>query len=127
MDRCRRVLAGKSYSRLVATGYGRYLTAATLAESEVVSVIARGEDSRAIALGLHEAIVTRIASMVRRLGPRERVLFAGGGALNACLRRLLGQKLGVDLTVPEQPQIVGGLGAALVARGSAVSEDIAIA
>ncbi len=87
------------------------------AESEVVSLIARGEESRAIALGLHEAIATRIAGMARRIGPRERVLFAGGGALNACLRRLLSQKLGVELTVPEAPQIVGALGAALVARG----------
>ncbi len=55
--------------------------------------------------------------MVRRVGFGERVLFAGGGALNPCLKQLLSQKLGVDLTVPEQPQIVGALGAALVARG----------
>ena len=87
------------------------------AESEIVSLIARGEDSRAIALGLHEAAAVRIAGMARRIGPRERVVFAGGGALNACLGRLLGQKLGVELTVPEQPQIVGALGAALVAWG----------
>jgi len=86
------------------------------AESEVVSLIARGEDSRTIALGLHDAIATRIAGMVRRVGPRERVVFAGGGALNPCLRGLLGQKIGVELTVPEQPQVVGALGAALVAK-----------
>jgi len=87
------------------------------AESEVVSLIARGEESQAIALGLHEAIATRIAGMARRIGPRERVVFAGGGALNVCLRQLLSRKLGVELTVPEQPQVVGALGAALVARG----------
>ena len=46
-----------------------------------------------------------------------RVVFAGGGALNACLERLLSKKLGIELTVPEQPQIVGALGAALVAWG----------
>jgi predicted CoA-substrate-specific enzyme activase len=87
------------------------------AESEVVSLVARGEESPTIALGLHEAIATRVVAMVRRVGPRERVVFAGGGALNPCLRRLLGQKIGFELTVPEQPQIVGALGAALVARG----------
>jgi predicted CoA-substrate-specific enzyme activase len=87
------------------------------AESEVVSLIARGEESRTIALGLHEAIATRVAAMVRRIGPRERVVFAGGGALNPCLRRLLSQKIGLELTMPEQPQIVGALGAAIVARG----------
>jgi len=87
------------------------------AESEVVSLIARGEESRTIALGLHEAISIRIAAMVRRVGPRERVVFAGGGALNSCLRRLLSQKIGLELTVPEEPQVVGALGAVIVARG----------
>ncbi len=87
------------------------------AESEVVSLIARGEESQAIALGLHDAIATRIAGMVHRIGPRDRVVFAGGGALNVCLRQLLNRKLGVQLTVPEQPQVIGALGAALVARG----------
>ena len=86
------------------------------AQSEVVSLVARGADSRAIALGVHEAIATRVAGMARRVGPKERAVFAGGGALNPCLRQLLSQKLNVELTVPEEPQIVGGLGAALVAR-----------
>jgi len=86
------------------------------AQSEVVSLVARGMDSRAIALGVHEAIASRVAGMARRVGPEERVVFAGGGALNRCLRQLLSRKLGLDLTVPEEPQIVGALGAALVAR-----------
>jgi predicted CoA-substrate-specific enzyme activase len=87
------------------------------AESEVVSLIARGADSQAIALGLHEAIAGRIGALARRVGPRERVVFAGGGALNPCLRQLLGGKLSMELAVPDQPQTVGALGAALIARG----------
>lgn len=86
------------------------------AESEVVSLIARGEENSAIALALHEAIATRIVGMVRRVGIRERVIFAGGAALNNCLRQLVGEKLGVELAVPSQPQIVGALGAALQAK-----------
>lgn len=85
------------------------------AESEVVSLIARGEEASAIAMALHEAIVTRIAAMLRRVGVKERAVFAGGGALNRCLRRLLSDKLGIELTVPKQPQVVGALGAALMA------------
>jgi len=73
--------------------------------------------SQAIALGLHEAIAGRIGALARRVGPRERVVFAGGGALNPCLRQLLGGKLNMELTVPDRPQIVGALGAALIARG----------
>ncbi|MFH1141358.1 MAG: acyl-CoA dehydratase activase [Chloroflexota bacterium] len=86
------------------------------AESEVVSLIARGEEASAIALALHEAVSNRIAAMVRRIGPRERVVFAGGGALNKCLHHLLCRKLGMDVTVPSSPQSVGGLGAALLAK-----------
>ncbi len=86
------------------------------AESEVVSLISRGEERSAIALALHEAIATRIAGMVRRIGPKERVVFAGGAALNKCLQQLLSKKLGIEVAVPHDPQIVGALGAALIAE-----------
>ena len=97
------------------------------AESEVVSLIARGEDGSAIAMALHEAIVARVAAMVRRVGPRNRVVFAGGGALNRCLRRLLGERLGIDLTIPSDPQTVGALGASLLARWTAEKGELASA
>jgi (R)-2-hydroxyacyl-CoA dehydratese activating ATPase len=88
------------------------------AESEVVSLIARGEDSSAIALALHEAVATRINTMVQRTGLKEKVVFAGGASLNKCLVKLLEQKLGTNLIIPGSPQTVGALGAALIARGS---------
>jgi len=96
------------------------------AESEVVSLISRGVESSAIALALHEAIAARIASMVRRIGPRERVVFAGGAALNKCLCRLVREKLGIEITVPPEPQIVGAIGAALIAKSSGHLQNTAI-
>jgi predicted CoA-substrate-specific enzyme activase len=86
------------------------------AESEVVSLIARGEEPGAIALGLHHAITTRIATMARRVGIKEKAVFAGGAALNQCLCRLVGDKLGIELTVPPEPQIVGAIGAAILSQ-----------
>ncbi len=86
------------------------------AESEVISLIGRGEETSAIALALHEAIATRIALMARRIGLTQRVVFAGGAAQNPCLCRLISQKLNIDVTVPANPQIVGALGAALLAQ-----------
>ena len=85
------------------------------AESEVVSLIARGEDSRRVAFGLHRAIADRTSAMVRRIGLRERFIFAGGVANNPCLRQLFAEALGVPVTVPDNPQILGALGAALCA------------
>ena len=86
------------------------------AESEVISLIARGEESSAIARAVHHTIATRIAGMVRRIGPRERIVFVGGGALSRCLQELTGSQLDLQLTVPREPQTVGALGAALLAR-----------
>lgn len=83
------------------------------AESEVVSLIGRGEDSQRVALGIHQAIVSRLGAMVHRVGVHERFVFAGGVARNFCMRQLLAEELGVPLTVPDNPQTVGALGAAL--------------
>jgi predicted CoA-substrate-specific enzyme activase len=85
------------------------------AQSEVVSLIARGAESPAIALGLHAAIVARVGALARRVGVRERVVFAGGGARNPCLEGLLSERLGFALAVPDEPQVLGALGAALIA------------
>jgi predicted CoA-substrate-specific enzyme activase len=93
------------------------------AESEVVSLIARGEDSRRVALGLHQAIVDRVGGMIRRVGVQDRFVFAGGVALNPCLQRLFSQALEVSLTVPDDPQVVGALGAALHAASVARNRD----
>jgi predicted CoA-substrate-specific enzyme activase len=83
------------------------------AESEATSLMARGEKPANIALGLHLAIVQRTLAMLRRVGVVERVLFAGGVAHNPCVRHLLEESLGMPVMVPEQPDLVGALGAAL--------------
>jgi predicted CoA-substrate-specific enzyme activase len=85
------------------------------AESEVVSLIGQGEDSRRVALGVHQAIVSRVSAMVRRIGLKERFVFAGGVAYNPCMKALLAKELGVAPAVPENPQTVGALGAAVYA------------
>jgi predicted CoA-substrate-specific enzyme activase len=98
------------------------------AESEVVSLIAKGEAPEAIARGLHDAIAQRIATLARRVGLKERVIFSGGGALNPCLICMLEQKLGVTLTAAPEPQTVGALGAYLLARAikTAVPEPLCV-
>lgn len=83
------------------------------AESEVVSLIAKGEDRRSIALGLHQSILNRILGIMGRTGYNHRIVFAGGVAKNKCMTALLERRLSVPVLVPEEPQIVGALGAAL--------------
>lgn len=85
------------------------------AESEVISLFAEGEDKADIAAALHRAIARRITGMVGQLGIRERVAMTGGVAKNVGVVQALQQKLETTLLVPEEPQIVGAWGAALIA------------
>lgn len=90
------------------------------AESEATSLMARGERPENIAMGLHMAIVSRTTAMLRRVGISFPLVFAGGVAHNPCAVRLLEEQLGLPVTVPDNPDMVGALGAALYGRnGSA--------
>ncbi|MBW2059908.1 MAG: 3-hydroxyacyl-ACP dehydratase [Deltaproteobacteria bacterium] len=87
------------------------------AESEVTSLLAKGENRRDVALGLHRSVVRRAASMLKRVTITDPVLFAGGVARNPCVVRILHEAIGKEILVPEDPQMVGALGAALIASG----------
>lgn len=83
------------------------------AESEVISLLNSGARREDVALGIHEAIVRRVLSMLGRMPAFESLVFAGGVAHNQCIKVLLEESLKVPVLVPEDPQIVGALGAAL--------------
>lgn len=83
------------------------------AESEVISLTTQGAARNEVALGIHRAIVSRSVSLLKRIAPPGDVFFAGGVALNGCVRSLLENELGRRIFVPDDPQIVGAVGAAL--------------
>jgi (R)-2-hydroxyacyl-CoA dehydratese activating ATPase len=85
------------------------------AESEVISMIARGSSRPGIALGIHQSVARRAVSLLEKVSVRDDVLFAGGVALNSCMRRQIEEYLGRPVVVPDDPQIVGALGCALIA------------
>jgi len=87
------------------------------AESEVVSLIADNQPKEVIIRGLHEAIADRILGMIRRVGVEEKVTLTGGVAKNEGVVQALEERLEVRVFVPPEPQIIGALGAALLARG----------
>ncbi len=88
---------------------------AVFAESEAVGLLTRGARREDIARAVHRAIVKRTLAMLRRADAAPQVVFAGGGARNTCLARLLAEGLGQAVLVPEDPQAVGALGAAWLA------------
>lgn len=93
------------------------------AESEATSLMARGEKPQNIAMGLHMAIAQRVLAMLNRVGMEKPVVFAGGVAHNRCMRRLLAEAVGDGFVVAENPDIVGALGAALLAARTSSSVD----
>lgn len=84
------------------------------AESEVTSLIARGQSRRDIARGLHSSVIRRAAGMINRVSSEGDIVFTGGVAKNPCMRQLLSEKLGRKVLTPEDPQMTGALGAALL-------------
>lgn len=86
---------------------------AVFAESEVISLIARGVDRNKIARGIHQAVAKRTQALLKRVPLVDDLLFAGGGALNGCLVTMLERGLGMKILRPENPQIVAALGCAL--------------
>ncbi len=93
------------------------------AESEIVSMVARGISRDAIALGIHQAVVKRAISMLMRVSADGPVVFAGGVAKNKSMCRLLEKSLGSNLWVAKNPQIISALGAA-VANSSTPSKNL---
>ncbi len=86
------------------------------AESEVITLLNEGADIRDIAAGINEAIAARLASLVRKVGVEPQVSVSGGCAKNKGLIVALERKLGVEVKpLSMDPQVIGALGAALMA------------
>ncbi len=85
------------------------------AESEVTSLLAKGQDRREIARGLHSSVIRRACGMIARVSSQGDIVFTGGVAQNPCMQVLLRKRLGRGVLIPDDPQSVGALGAALLA------------
>lgn len=85
------------------------------AESEVISLIARGEARENIIAGLHEAVAARVAAMAARVRLSSPVVMTGGVARNSGVVKALEKKLGLSIGVSPFAQVNGAIGAALLA------------
>ncbi len=90
-------------------------TCTVFAESEVISLIHQGVSREKIISGLFEAIVLRILPLATRVGLKREVTITGGVAKNQGVISAIKRVFGFEINVPEDPQITGALGAALIA------------
>ena len=86
------------------------------AESEIITLLNEGAEIANIANGIHESIASRLVTMVRKVGARPDITVAGGCAKNVGLIAILEKRLGIRIVrLPEDPQVIGAVGAALLA------------
>lgn len=83
------------------------------AESEVVSMLAKGAQREDVAKGIMRAVIARATALLKRVGISGNVVFVGGVALNPAMRIILEENINCTVHTPEDPQIIGAYGAAL--------------
>jgi predicted CoA-substrate-specific enzyme activase len=92
-------------------------TCAVFAETEVISLLASKQKKEDIAAGVHSAIARRVGNMVKSFGTKEDIVFVGGVAKNEGVKRALERFLDKNFVpVRSDPQIIGAIGAALLAK-----------
>ena len=75
----------------------------------------RGELGRLIA-GIHKALARRVVIMGTTVGFKKEIVFTGDVAKNVGIKKALEEKIKQKILVPQEPQIMGALGATLLAK-----------
>ena len=99
-------------------------TCAAFGRGAAVALRKEGEQKEDILAGLHEAIASRVTALVKKVGIADKFAITGGIGRNVGLVSKIEQKLdGLKVTLPEEPMIVGALGAALIALDQAKKKN----
>lgn len=92
---------------------------AVFAQRDVMILRQQGKATNDILAAAHEALVTRITSLVNRMGIQPEFSVSGGIAKNPGVVKRLEKSLNIEIHVWKEPQVIGALGAALFARDGA--------
>jgi predicted CoA-substrate-specific enzyme activase len=89
------------------------------AESEVISLVARGKKMEDIIAGLHDSVAKKVVSLTKPLIPADMgphaIFLAGGVGKNKGVANAINTALGMQAFVPNDPQVITAYGAALLA------------
>lgn len=92
---------------------------AVFAETEIVGLLQAGSDPGAILRGVYRSVARRTVSLMGGAAGSKEIVFTGGVARNPGVVEALGGEIHRAVVVPENPQITGALGAAIIAaRGT---------
>jgi predicted CoA-substrate-specific enzyme activase len=85
------------------------------AQSEVVSLIAEDKKLEDIVHGLNLSVASKVIALGGRARMEGEYMITGGVAKNTGVVRAIEEKLSSPVLVPDEPEICGALGAALIA------------
>lgn len=89
---------------------------AIFAESEVVGLIHAKTEKADISKAIHDAMASRIVSMIRRVGVNEDVVMLGGVGYNPGFIEAMKRELKLEkIYIPDDPEFGAAVGAAVVA------------
>ncbi len=91
---------------------------AIFAESEVVGLIHAKTSKPDISRAIHDAIASRVVSMIRRIGVNEDIVLMGGMGHNPGFKDAMARELDVTVYVPGCPEFGMAVGAAVVVAGA---------
>lgn len=95
------------------------------AESEVISLKAKGEKRADIAAGIHIATARRVKNLFNRIGLEADLVFTGGVSNNVGMTKALEEVLGYKFSEVKLDAIyAGALGAAVIAQKSVAAERV---
>ncbi len=90
-------------------------TCTVFAESEIISLLAEGVAIPEILRGLHRSLIKRVIAMIHSIGFETPLMLSGGVVQNPLVVSMLAEELGEDVILPRHPQLMGAVGAALLA------------
>jgi activator of 2-hydroxyglutaryl-CoA dehydratase len=85
------------------------------AQSEVVSLIAEGKRLEDIVRGINRSVAAKVTALAGRSGMEREWMMTGGVARNPGVVAAIEERLGGKILIPDEPDICGALGAALIA------------
>ena len=91
-------------------------TCVLFARSEVMELTRSGIHKNDILAGACEALTHRTLTLISRAKIEKDLVISGGIAKNIGITKRVEKQLGLEAKVPDEPQIIGALGAAIFAK-----------
>ncbi len=90
-------------------------TCTVFAETELVGLMMEKYPKERLMAGINHAVYERIRPYIMKFRPK-RIVFTGGVANNMAIARIIEEKSGMDVIVPDDPQANGAIGCAIYSK-----------